>query len=110
MFISYLGILIRSTILLRVKCLSHWTKQNKSQFLAKAKYFFWDDPYLFKYYPDQIIRRCVSDNVFIVLFSFVIHACGGHFSSKKIAINILQCGFYWPSIFHDYNELCKACD
>jgi hypothetical protein len=23
---------------------SHWTKQDRSKFLARAKYFFWDDP------------------------------------------------------------------
>jgi hypothetical protein len=41
---------------------SHWTKQDRSKFLAGAKYFFWDDPYLFKYCPDQIIRRCIPEN------------------------------------------------
>jgi hypothetical protein len=30
---------------------SHWTKQDRSKFLARVKYFFWDDLYLFKYYP-----------------------------------------------------------
>jgi len=23
---------------------SHWMKRDKSQFLAKVKYFFWNDP------------------------------------------------------------------
>jgi hypothetical protein len=41
---------------------SHWTKQDRSKFLAGVKYFFWDDPYLFKYCPDQIIRRCIPEN------------------------------------------------
>ncbi|XP_059435102.1 uncharacterized protein LOC132168052, partial [Corylus avellana] len=41
---------------------SHWTRQDKSKFLAGAKYFFWDDPYLFKYCPYQIIRRCIPEN------------------------------------------------
>jgi hypothetical protein len=35
---------------------SHWTRQDKLKFLAKTKYFFQDDPYLFKYSLDQIIR------------------------------------------------------
>ncbi|XP_062155200.1 uncharacterized protein LOC133863258 [Alnus glutinosa] len=38
---------------------SHWTRHDRSKFLAKVKHFFWDDPYLFKYCPDQIIRRCI---------------------------------------------------
>jgi hypothetical protein len=41
---------------------SHWTKQDRSKFLAGVKYFFWDDLYLFKYCPDQIIRRCIPEN------------------------------------------------
>jgi hypothetical protein len=35
---------------------SHWTKHDRSKFLAELKHYFWDDPYLFKYCPDQIIR------------------------------------------------------
>ncbi|KAH9793150.1 hypothetical protein KPL71_004433 [Citrus sinensis] len=35
----------------------HWTKQDKAKFFAEIKNFFWDDPYLFKYCADQIVRR-----------------------------------------------------
>ncbi|XP_038978855.1 uncharacterized protein LOC120109176, partial [Phoenix dactylifera] len=44
---------------------SHWNKQDKRKFLTEIKNFFWDDPYLFKYCPDQIIRRCVPNDEFI---------------------------------------------
>jgi hypothetical protein len=64
---------------------SHWTKQDRSKFLAEVKYFFWDDPYLFKYCLDQIIRRCIPEGDQQNVISFCHdHACGGHFSSKKI--------------------------
>ncbi|XP_077242601.1 uncharacterized protein LOC143883128 [Tasmannia lanceolata] len=36
-------------------------------------------------------------------------ACGGHFSAKKTAHKVLQCGFYWPSLFRDSFDFCKAC-
>jgi hypothetical protein len=89
---------------------SHWTKQDRSKFLARAKYFFWDDPYLFKYCLDQIIRRCIPENEYQKILSFChVHACGGHFSSKKTAAKILQSGFYWPSIFRDAHAYCSAC-
>jgi hypothetical protein len=90
---------------------SHWTKQDRSKFLAGVKYFFWDDPYLFKYCPYQIIRRCIPENEYqkILLFCHD-HACGGHFSSKKTAAKILQSGFYWPSIFRDAHAYCSACE
>ncbi|XP_038982173.1 uncharacterized protein LOC120110664 [Phoenix dactylifera] len=37
-------------------------------------------------------------------------ACGGHFSTKKTAAKILQCGFYWPTLFKDSHNFCKACE
>ncbi|XP_026450807.1 uncharacterized protein LOC113350919 [Papaver somniferum] len=40
----------------------HWGKQDRSRFLVEVKHFFWDDPYLFKYCPDQIIWRCIPEN------------------------------------------------
>ena len=33
-----------------------WTQQDKRKFFVEIRKFFWDDPYLFKYCPDQIIR------------------------------------------------------
>ena len=35
----------------------HWTTQDKYQFFFQVKYFIWDDPYLFKQYPDIIISE-----------------------------------------------------
>jgi hypothetical protein len=54
---------------------SHWTKHNRSKFLAEVKHFFWDDPYLFKYCPDQIIRRCIpeSDQQNVLSFAMIMH-------------------------------------
>ena len=37
-------------------------------------------------------------------------ACGGHFASQKIAMKVLQAGFYWPSLFKDAYTMCKQCD
>ncbi|XP_068315023.1 uncharacterized protein [Pyrus communis] len=36
--------------------------QERKKFLAMVKHYVWDEPYLFKYCPDQIIRRCVPEN------------------------------------------------
>ena len=33
---------------------THWSTQDKRKFFNKPKNFYWDDPYLFKYCPDQI--------------------------------------------------------
>ncbi|KAH9704903.1 hypothetical protein KPL70_011654 [Citrus sinensis] len=89
----------------------HWTKQDKDKFFAEIKNFFWDDPYLFKYFADQIVRRCVPESKIHNILSFCHEqACGGHFSAKKTATKVLQCGFYWPSIFRDAYTFCSSCD
>ncbi|XP_058105434.1 uncharacterized protein LOC131248925, partial [Magnolia sinica] len=49
---------------------THWTAQDKKKFFTKVRNFFWDDPYLFKYYPDQILRRCVPDDEYQSVISF----------------------------------------
>ena len=33
--------------------------QAKRRFISITRQYFWDEPYLFKYGADQIIRRCV---------------------------------------------------
>ncbi|CAL9018983.1 unnamed protein product, partial [Prunus brigantina] len=54
--------------------------------LKQARYYFWDDPYLFKHCPDQVIRRCVPEGDFKSILEFChSHACGGHFGAKKTA-------------------------
>nr|GEW21682.1 retrovirus-related Pol polyprotein from transposon 17.6 [Tanacetum cinerariifolium] len=36
------------------------SSQQKSKFFKDVKYYFWDDPFMFKICADQVIRRCVS--------------------------------------------------
>uniref|UniRef100_A0A2N9I7N6 RNA-directed DNA polymerase n=1 Tax=Fagus sylvatica TaxID=28930 RepID=A0A2N9I7N6_FAGSY len=88
-----------------------WSAQDKRKFLVEVRNFYWDDPNLFKYCPDQIIRRCVpNDEITSVLNFCHSEACGGHFSIKKTAAKILQCGFYWPTLFKDTNDFCRTCE
>ncbi|XP_074351870.1 uncharacterized protein LOC141691018 [Apium graveolens] len=65
---------------------THWSKQDKSKIILQVKYFFWDDPYLFKYCPDQIIRRCVPNHEFRSVLSLCHdQACGGHFTIDYVS-------------------------
>ena len=90
---------------------SQWNFQDRKKFLTEVKNFYWDDPYLFKYCPNQIFQRCIPDNeVSSVLKFYHYEACGGHFSSKKTAVKVLQCGFYWPTLFKDSYNFCKSCE
>ena len=53
----------------------------------------------------------MPDSECISVISFChFEACGGHFSAKKTAAKILQCGFYWPTLFKDTHDFCKACE
>nr|GEV47573.1 reverse transcriptase domain-containing protein [Tanacetum cinerariifolium] len=36
------------------------TSQQKQKFFKDARHYLWDDPYLFRTCPDQIIRRCMA--------------------------------------------------
>jgi len=91
--------------------LAHWSTQDKRKFLNEVKNFYWDDPYLFKYCPDQIFRRCIPDNEVSSVIKFChSEACGGHFSSRKTTAKILQSGFYWPTMFKDSHTFCKTCE
>jgi len=40
----------------------NWSNQDKHRFLTQILFFFWDEPYLFKYCPVQIIRMCLLED------------------------------------------------
>jgi len=72
---------------------AHWNTQNERNFLSDMQNFYWDDPYLFKYFPDQIFQKYIPNNeVSSVIKLCHSEACGDHFSSKKTTTKILQCG------------------
>ena len=88
-----------------------WTKQEQLCFFARVKWFLWDEQCLFKYCPGQIIQRCVPDSEFRNILSFCHNqACGSHFSGQKTVAKILQCDFYWPTLFHHTHVYCQSCD
>nr|GFA34530.1 reverse transcriptase domain-containing protein [Tanacetum cinerariifolium] len=67
------------------------SSQQKSKFFKDVKHYFWDDPYLFKIYADQIIRRCVSCQEAVD----ILKAChsgptGGHHGPNYTARQVMQ--------------------
>ena len=88
-----------------------WKAQDKKFFFAKIHSYYWEEPFLFKYCADQIIRRCVSEEEQQGILSHCHeNACGGHFASQKTAMKVLQSRFYWPSLFKDAHKICRECD
>lgn len=75
-----------------------WDKKEKVK--SEEKYYVWDDPHLWKHCTDQVLRRCIPENEAISILTFChFHTCGGHFGSKRTAKKVLECDFYWPSLF-----------
>jgi hypothetical protein len=88
---------------------AHLDTQDKRKFLSVAHNFYWHNPYLFKYCPNQIYQRCILDNEVSSVMKFChFEAYGGHFSSRETTAKILQSGFYWPTMFKDSHAFCKT--
>nr|GEX32069.1 reverse transcriptase domain-containing protein [Tanacetum cinerariifolium] len=84
------------------------TTQQKQKIFKDVRHYFWDDPYLFKTCPDQIIRRCVAGQEAID----ILKACHsgpteGHYRANYTAKKVFDSGFYWPTIYKDAIELVK---
>ncbi|CAN6576911.1 unnamed protein product [Malus baccata var. baccata] len=88
-----------------------FTRAQKDKLVKIAKYYDWDDPYLWKYCLDQLIRRCVPESEFKSILTFChSYACGGHFGAKRSALKVLKSDFYWLSLFKDAYNVCTTCD
>ncbi|XP_022853217.1 uncharacterized protein LOC111374718 [Olea europaea var. sylvestris] len=78
------------------------TYQQKKKLLHEAKFYYWDDPNLYRRGADQIIRRCVpEDEMKPILSPIHTSTYGRHFGPTKTAAEMLQCGFFWPTLFND---------
>nr|CAN62255.1 hypothetical protein VITISV_015527 [Vitis vinifera] len=90
---------------------SEWNAQDRKNFFAKIHAYYWEEPFLFKYCADQIIRKCVPEEEQQGILNHCHeNACGGHFASQKTAMKVLQSGFTWPSLFKDAHIICRSCD
>ena len=64
-------------------------------FMVEVKSFFYNDPFIYKYCGDQIVRRCIPNSEFESVLNFCHDGvCGGHFLGHKIVAKFLHCGFY----------------
>nr|GEV79001.1 reverse transcriptase domain-containing protein [Tanacetum cinerariifolium] len=80
--------------------------QQKKKFFKDVKHYFLDDPYLFKIYADQVIRRCVHGQKAVDILS----AChngpiGGHHGANFTPKTVFDSSFYWPTIYRDAHDL-----
>ncbi|RDX94407.1 Retrovirus-related Pol polyprotein, partial [Mucuna pruriens] len=68
------------------------SRTHKDKIRSDAKYYIWDDPYLWRLCSDKVIRR------------------GGYYGSTRTARKVLDCGLYWPTIFRDAHKFVSTCE
>jgi len=70
------------------------TWHQKKKFFRDAKHFEWDDPYLFKFGADNLLRRCVTlEEARSILWHCHSSPYGGHYNGEKTAVKVLQSSF-----------------
>ena len=69
---------------------TEWKAQDNKYFLVKIHSYYWEEPFLFKYCADYIIRRCVIEEEQQGILSHCHeNSCGGNFTSQKTAMKVL---------------------
>ena len=63
---------------------SHRMVQTRERLFAQLKYYFWEDPKLFKLCPDQVIRRCVPESEFHNILITCHTLVANIFSERKL--------------------------
>nr|GEU70952.1 retrovirus-related Pol polyprotein from transposon 17.6 [Tanacetum cinerariifolium] len=87
------------------------TSQQKKKFFKDVKHYFWDDPYLFQIYADQIIHRCMHGQEAIdILKDCHEGPTGGHHGANLTAKKVFDAGFFWPTIYRDAHDMIKSYD
>ena len=74
---------------------SQLSYHQKKKNLWEIKHYFWEEPLLYKYCSDGMIRRCVpQEEMKDILEHCHSLECGGHFSTSKTVAKVWQSGFY----------------
>ncbi|GKD49784.1 reverse transcriptase domain-containing protein [Tanacetum coccineum] len=89
------------------------TYQQKNKFFSDLKYYFWEEPYLFRICFDGMIRRCVyGPETRTILYQCHHGPTGGHYGPNITAKKVFDSVFYWLTIIkeaHTLVRLCEAC-
>ncbi|XP_075104692.1 uncharacterized protein LOC142178840 [Nicotiana tabacum] len=84
-----------------------WTPQDLSykqrkKLISDAKYYLWNEPYLFKICADNTIKRCVPEEEMTkILYHCHDGAIGGHYAANRRTFKVLEARFFWPTLFKD---------
>ncbi|GJV92149.1 reverse transcriptase domain-containing protein [Tanacetum coccineum] len=88
-----------------------WTPERKKWFFSQVRNYFWDEPFVFRLCPDNVMRRCVAGNEILKILAHCHSGpIGGHHSASITGRKVYEAGFYWPSIFKDAKDYVMKCD
>ncbi|XP_015960652.1 uncharacterized protein LOC107484618 [Arachis duranensis] len=91
--------------------LKEYSRQQVRKLIHDAKYYLWDEPYLYKRFSNGIIHRCVSEEEMRqILWHCHDSDYGGHFEGERTTTKVLQSGFFWPTLFKDSREFIRNYD
>lgn len=87
------------------------TKQQLNKIFHDLRFYFWDEPYLFKQGSDQLWRRCISEEEVPEILK-VYHKAPykGHFIGMQTTAKVLQSDYFWPTLFCDAHKFVQSCD
>lgn len=57
-----------------------FSKAERNTIKSDAKYYVWDDPYLWKHCANRVIRKCILENEIIYILTFC-HSYSPHVAS-----------------------------
>jgi len=89
----------------------HASRSPIDKLKSDAKYYVWDDPYLWRFGSDQVIHMCVPNHEIQSILQFC-HGTptDGHFGPPRTVRRVLNYGFYWPTIFRNAHYFSTTCE
>lgn len=83
----------------------HFSPNERRILIEKTLPFSWIEGCLFYTGPDHVMRRCVRvDETFDTLHTCHDEPCGGHFTTKRTTMKILNTGYYWPTLHKEQSS------
>ena len=74
---------------------SHFSAKERRLLAEKSFKFSWISGLMFYTRPDQVTQRCLrEDETYDILRAYHDEPCGGHFSSKRTPMKILNTDYY----------------
>lgn len=88
-----------------------YNAQQKKKLMHDSKFYYWDERQLYKRGPDHIFKLCVPETSYQHIFSQCHESSfGGHFGGQRMVAKVIQCGYYWTTLFKDAGDFVVKCD